>query len=383
MLGKENFQKIAKKCSEVKTASTLSFEEFLQEIDMNLETYLHCIQSTLTVSKVFLKRSLEETRINNYNKTFLKCREANLDIQFIQDPYACVSYIVSYISKGQRGLSNLLSDACQEAKRKDSDIRQQVRRIGNQFLSHVEIGAQEAAYLILQMHLRQSTREVVFIDTNPADQRTVLLKSFTALKELPSSSTNVESDTILKRYIRRPREMIQYCYADFVSWFDTSFEKRKKSNTCLDTENELPEHEYTCELEDDILGMEEEDSDVVQDYLSCEREIYEFKDGTVMRKRKKQKVIRYHNISLNENKEEHYRQMIMLFTKWRYEKVDLLHCCSSYEESYLKMRNVIEATKTRYIKIGSEIDESILEGSNELEDYQEYQFYLKMSTKKK
>lgn len=107
MLGKENFQKVAKFVSEVKTASTLSFEEFfLQEIDISLETYLHCIQSTLTVSKVFLKRSLEETRINNYNKTLLKCWEANLDIQFILDPYASVSYIVSYISKGQRGLSS-------------------------------------------------------------------------------------------------------------------------------------------------------------------------------------------------------------------------------------------------------------------------------------
>lgn len=123
MLGKENFQKVAKFVSEVKTASTLSFEEFLQEIDMSLETSLHCFQSTLTVSKVFLKLSLEETRINNYNKTLLKCWEANLDIQFILDPYACVSYIVSYISKGQRGLPNLLFDACQEAKRKDSDIR--------------------------------------------------------------------------------------------------------------------------------------------------------------------------------------------------------------------------------------------------------------------
>lgn len=130
--------------------------------------------------------------------------------------------------------------------------------------------------------------------------------------------------------------------------------------------------------------MEEEDSDVVQENLSCEREIYEFNDGTVMRKRKKtQKVIRYHNISLHENKEGYYRQMIMLFTKWRNEKVDLLHGCSSYEESYLKMRNVIEATKTGYIKIGSEIDESILEGSNELEDYQRISVNLKMSTKKK
>lgn len=62
--------------------------------------------------------------------------------------------------------------------------------------------------------------------------------------------------------------------------------------------------------------------------------------------------------------------MIMLFSKWRNVKVELLQGCSSYEESYLKMRNVIEATKTRYMKIGSEIDESILEGSNELEDYQ-------------
>lgn len=169
-LEKKTFRKLQSLFQKWKTASTLIFEEFLQEIDMSLETYLHCIQSTLTVSKVFLQRSLEETWINNYNKTLLKCWEASLDIQFILDPYACVAYIVSYIFKGQRGLSNLLFDAWKEAKRKDSDIRQQVRRIGNQFLSHVEIGAQEAAYLILQM---QSTRDVVFIDSNPADQRTV------------------------------------------------------------------------------------------------------------------------------------------------------------------------------------------------------------------
>jgi hypothetical protein len=58
-----------------------------------------------------------------------------------------------------------LYEACKEAKAKDSDIRQQVRRIGNQFVSHVEIGAQEAAYLVLQMPLRRSSRDVVFIDS--------------------------------------------------------------------------------------------------------------------------------------------------------------------------------------------------------------------------
>lgn len=59
-----------------------------------------------------------------------------MDLQYILDPYACAAYIVSYISKGQRGMSNLLRRACEEAKESDSDIRQQVRKVGNVFLNH-------------------------------------------------------------------------------------------------------------------------------------------------------------------------------------------------------------------------------------------------------
>lgn len=160
-----------------------------------------------------------------------------------------MSYIVSHISKDQRGLSNLLYEACKEARQKDSYIRQQVRRIGNQFLSHVEIGAQEAAYLVLQMPLRKSSREVVFFDTSEAEKRTVLLKSYSSLKEMPESTTNVESDNVLKRYKRRPKGMSNYCYADFVSWFDTSLEKCQKN--MLNCEGELPEEYYSSDLEDD------------------------------------------------------------------------------------------------------------------------------------
>lgn len=92
-----------------------------------------------------------------------------------------------------------------------------------------------------------------------------------------------------------------------------------------------------------------------------------------MRKQKQtknQKGIRYHNISLIEDKEGHYRQMVILFTKCRDEKVGLMLCCSSYEESYNKVRNVIEPTKASCMKIPSEIDGSILESSNNIDDYQ-------------
>lgn len=63
-----------------------------------------------------------------------------MDIQFVLDVYTCAMYVVSYISKPQKGMSELLRRA---------SIKQQVRDIGNAFLNSVEISAQEAVYIIL------------------------------------------------------------------------------------------------------------------------------------------------------------------------------------------------------------------------------------------
>lgn len=101
-LGIQNFPKIAKMLSDMKSNDTQEFaifDDFLCKIDMNLVSNLQAIRSTLSVLKMFIKRTVEEVRINSYNKTLLKCWEANMGIQFILDPYACVSYLVSYISK--------------------------------------------------------------------------------------------------------------------------------------------------------------------------------------------------------------------------------------------------------------------------------------------
>ena len=45
-----------------------------------------------------------------------------MDIQYILDVYACAVYIVNYISKGQKGMSDLLREACAEAKKKKGII---------------------------------------------------------------------------------------------------------------------------------------------------------------------------------------------------------------------------------------------------------------------
>ena len=81
----------------------------------------------------------------------LRAWRANMDIQYITNSYSCAVYISSYITKGQRGMSELLKVASEEARLSCSNIREQVRVIGNKFLNNVEISAQEAVYLLLQI----------------------------------------------------------------------------------------------------------------------------------------------------------------------------------------------------------------------------------------
>lgn len=109
----------------------MSFDEFLTMINLTKEDYILAIRSSLKSPKVFLRRSIAEIRINPYNQILLRSWEANIDVQFILDAYACAAYIVSYISKSQRGMSNLLHDACEEARKGNLSLKQQIRQIGN------------------------------------------------------------------------------------------------------------------------------------------------------------------------------------------------------------------------------------------------------------
>ena len=123
------------------------------------------VRSALKAPTIFLNRQPNELRINNYNPACLSAWRANMDVQFVLDVYACAMYIVSYISKAQKGMSELLRTACAEARQGNATIKQQVRDIGNKFLN-VEISAQEAVYIVLQLAMRKSSRQVVFINTS-------------------------------------------------------------------------------------------------------------------------------------------------------------------------------------------------------------------------
>ena len=53
------------------------------------------------------------------------------------------------------------------AEVRTDELKQQMRKVGSAFLTHREVSAQEAVYRILSLPMKQLSRSVVFIDTNP------------------------------------------------------------------------------------------------------------------------------------------------------------------------------------------------------------------------
>ncbi|XP_070567337.1 uncharacterized protein [Ptychodera flava] len=332
----KHYENIKTVVTDLQFGETLSFSEFLNKLQLDEQTYINAIQSSLTSDKISLKRSPNEIRINSYNETLLKAWRA-LDIQFILDPYACAMYIASYISKAQRGMSNLLSRAVEEAREGCHDISESVKHIGNKFLNHVEVSAQEAVYLVMQMRLRRASRGFTFINTSPPDDRVILLKPLDDIQNMRPNATDIESDSILKKYERRPKALEKLCLADLAAWY--SFQKLKDN----------PQDHY--QDNDDFYKTDEEDDD------DENNTIYQIR-GLVYKKRTKSKVIRYVRFHREKDKENHYRELIMLFYPWRNEN-ELLAGCKTYYDRYMQVKFEVDSKEKEYNKNAQELDQAI------------------------
>ena len=88
-----------------------------------------------------------------------------MDIQFVLNAYACVMYVASYIMKTERSIGELFKRVAAEAR--TDELKVQLRKVGSAFLTHRELSAQEAVYRLLSIPMKQLSRSVVFVNTNP------------------------------------------------------------------------------------------------------------------------------------------------------------------------------------------------------------------------
>ena len=337
---KQSWRDIKERLNDFKDGEDITFNQLLSDLEVPEETYILAIRSSLNFPAIFLKRKPKELRVNNYNAACLSAWRANMGIQFILDVYACAMYIVSYISKAQKGMSELLQKACAGAKQGNASIKQQVRDIGNKFLNSVEISAQDAVYILLQLPIRKSSRQVVFINTSPPDERVKLLKPMNEIEAMPDESGGVHSCGLLKRYTNRPLFLQNVTLADWAAWYDNCGQTFQKKTTKLDIDKLPLQTPADDENNDDELG---------DDSIS--------KGTSKIKERSRATIIRSAWFNKDSQPEKHYRELIMLFTPWKNEETDLIGKYSSYKDHYQALQEQITQQMNQYAVCADNLNE--------------------------
>lgn len=246
---KESWENLRSYLNDLKEGKDITFDELLAELYLTEESYLLAIRSSINTPTVFLKGKPDEIRINNYNSACLSACRANMDILFVLDVYAFVVYIANYISKAQKGMSELLRQACAEAQKSNSSIKQQVRDIGSKFLNIGEISAQEAVYLIFQIPMGKASWKIVFTNTAPPNERIQLLKPLSDLNEMDDDCEDLYTGGLLKRYTKRPATLKHLILAGRAAWYDKT-KSYVSPSAKLDGDHLLMENS-TLDLNDD------------------------------------------------------------------------------------------------------------------------------------
>ena len=237
---KQNYEKVLKVISSSPKDEDTDFDQFLEKCGLTYDKYINSVRSSLKKKQILLKRAVKDTRINAHNFHILRIWQANTDLKYVLDPWAVCVYIASYMMKSQRGMSVLLQTAAKEAKRGNVKLRDKLRLISNKFLNHCEISAQEAIYLLLQLPLTQSSRDVIFVNTSPPEKRVEIIKPISQLKQLPDDSTEVTCPGLIGRYAERPIQLEKLCLAEFATSFEHKAQKkipqRKQTMTLMTTQ---------------------------------------------------------------------------------------------------------------------------------------------------
>ena len=115
-------------------------------------------------------------------------------------------------------MSELLREACHEVRQGNNTIKQQVRDIGSKFLNNVEISAQEAVYIVLQLPMRKSSQQIIFLSTSrPPNERVELLKPMDDIKNMEDDSEEINTSGLLNRYCKRPQKLENLTLADWAA----------------------------------------------------------------------------------------------------------------------------------------------------------------------
>ena len=297
------------------SATHKSLRDILKQAVISYEDYHSALQTSKRGRTVVLKRKPSEINTNYYNPHLLKAWEANIDVQYCLDPYACIAYMVAYITKDEREMSHVLQAVSSEEP--NEDWKQKMKRCGRAFLNAREVSAQEAVYRLLSFPLFKCSFRTVFVPADLPEKRVLLMKPKCVIQGMEDEDEDIFMKNIIDKYAARPQKLKSLCLAYFSIWYCSTSNVSKPADT--DDEDEKKEVETTGKV------------------IQLNNNI------GLMRKAKKPAVLCYHKLSEQKQPEEYFYQQILLYLPWTNEQ--MLLKLPSFKEHY--MRHISEISKNR------------------------------------
>jgi hypothetical protein len=155
--------------------------------------------------------------------------EANINSQFILDPYAIAIYCISYLTKVDKFVTWEMQIISNKCKCEETETSKWIKKLGNAFLNAQQMLIQRAVHICLSIPLYHSTRSFQFINTCQENDRAFVLLPQKILNKL--SLTNIHCKSLIEKYIMKNQSLKHLSLAKFVVNYDIKSSKQCKHST--------------------------------------------------------------------------------------------------------------------------------------------------------
>ena len=320
--------------------------------------------STSETGKILIsKRSVKERNINNYNPEWLKAWNANMDIQIAFDPYAVITYIISYVGKDETMITSFLKEALRNAKK--LPWQEKLKSLSTAFITHRQCGMPESIYRTLkELHLKESNIACTFVSSGFPEHRHSIYHPVPEDPDQPNDEfmdavgeVQIEGRTgtfkkqvpISQRYAERPKVLNEMCLAQFAQRYGFIGTVPKSV--------EFDKHEVS-------IDKESEEEDFIFTFGASQIQLPKyFKVANGYMRKHKPLVLRFHNSKRKEGHEEQYSELF-LYYPWRTESKNIPRNHDECIEKFNAVEQIINSNKQALFPFRSTIelmDEVVLE----------------------
>jgi len=315
---KHNQEILSAVSSEIENDFSQTLAQVVKKAGITDEEYTQILLASDPARKVILERQPQDIFVNNYSPQILSLWKANMDLQYCVNTIQCINYLMSYVVKCEKGMSELMMRIKENYK--ERSIQEQMSEMVKGFTGKREVSVQEAIYRVLSLPLCLKSKNNVFISGDLSAKRDRVPKKKEVIASMKDDDEDVFEKSIHDRYESRPDKLDNMCLADFGTWYTTYNEEPAKKN-------------------DDR-------------YI-------ELKNGLGwMSKRKEQSLLRTHKPRKDTN--EFFQHQLLLFFPYRHES-ELLAGYVSYAEHYSEVFDIIQENSKKYNIFQEELDEAFIE----------------------